>query len=71
MTHGVFSLIHMEGQIITDYRRKQDCVTMGRQRVNEVVGAYLIGKRVIQENGVAVLLLSNALKQITLDVLAV
>lgn len=71
MTHGVFSLIHMEGQVITDHSGKQDGMTLGIQRVNEVVGAYLIGKRVIHEEGVAVLFLSNAFKQIVLDVLAV
>ena len=69
--HGVFTLIHMKHQVIADHRRKQDFVTLCIQRVNEVVGADLIRKRMIQENGVAVLFLMDAFKQSVLDALAV
>ena len=69
--HGVFSFIEMERQLIAHHRGQQDCITLSIQRLNEVVGADLIRKRMIQEDDVAVLFFRNAFKQIVLDVLAV
>ena len=69
--HCLFALIHMKGKIIAHHRREQDGVTLGIQRLNEVVSANLIRKRMIQENGATVLFFRNAFKQNTLDFLAV
>ena len=52
-------------------RRKQDGIALGIQRLNEVVGIDLIGKRVIQENSMAVLFSCDAFKQTVLDAVAV
>ncbi len=61
----------MQRQVIANHRRKQDGIALGIQRLNEVVGIDLIGKRVIQENSMAVLFSCDAFKQTVLDALAV
>lgn len=61
----------MQRQVIANHRRKQDGIALGKQRLNEVVGIDLIGKRVIQENSMAVLFSCDAFKQTVLDALAV
>ena len=61
----------MQRQVIANHRRKQGGIALGIQRLNEVVGIDLIGKRVIQENSMAVLFSCDAFKQTVLDALAV
>lgn len=69
--HGLFALIHVQGEVIAHHRRKQDCIALSIQRLNEVVGADFIRKRVVEEEGVATLFFCDAFKQFVFDALAV
>lgn len=69
--HGVLTFIHMEREVIANYRWEQYNITLFMQYTNEVVSADLIRKRMVQENSVAVLFLFNTLKQSVFDALAV
>lgn len=69
--HGLFALIHMQDEVVAHHRRKQEGIALSIQCLNEVVGADLIGKRMVEEEGVAILFFFDAFKQFELDALAV
>ena len=61
----------MEEKVISDDGRQQYGITLCMQHVNEVVSGDFIGKGMVQEDGVAVLLSCDAFKYSTLNALAV
>ena len=60
---GMLTIIDVKRQVLSLYGWQQHPFPCCMKRADEVVGADLIGQRMIEKNGAAILFLLNAFKQ--------